>query len=350
MVMIVAILLNAMAPALAHAATYLQGAEINTNTLIRDAYVAVTYRDSNDQEKTEKGWIDAVGETSFTIRSGGLMDKKPIAYDKVLSVVMSDESTVPAKQMNEVNRFMREMRERETREAEQAMRNPKKKIVVVMARGAIDSAKIAKGWYAHVVYTSEGAKETGTGKIIHRDSDQLLIQNRNSFWRQSIAYRDIDTLLIAKYERDIERRKIDNISRQSRIVGKVTVGFGSGALLGMAGALTLYDRDCTGSWCGLERLLSGYIGYTIGVPIGVSVTDPHDRFMSSLVGSVMGGVMGIVLTASTWKLWPSLLICPIIGATIRSELTRKPPEARHFSVGLAPNSDGRLSAIATFRF
>ena len=35
--------LNAMVPTLAHAAIYLQGAEINADTLIRDAYVAVTY-------------------------------------------------------------------------------------------------------------------------------------------------------------------------------------------------------------------------------------------------------------------------------------------------------------------
>ena len=56
------------------------------------------------------------------------------------------------------------------------------------------------------------------------------------------------------------------------------------------------------------------------------------------------------MTTTQEELWPSILIGPIIGATIMSELTRKPPEARRFSVGLAPNSDGKLSAIATFRF
>ena len=49
-VMVVAIRLNAMAPTLAHAATYLQGTEVNTNTLIRDAYVAVTYYDSKGDD------------------------------------------------------------------------------------------------------------------------------------------------------------------------------------------------------------------------------------------------------------------------------------------------------------
>ncbi|MDE2953294.1 MAG: hypothetical protein OXR71_02135, partial [Gemmatimonadota bacterium] len=75
----VALLLNTVMPTLALAATYLQGAEVNANTLVRDAYVQVTYRNHNGQEKTERGWIDAVGETSFTIRSGH-WTKKTITY------------------------------------------------------------------------------------------------------------------------------------------------------------------------------------------------------------------------------------------------------------------------------
>ena len=103
MVTVVAVLLNAMAPTLTYATTYLQGAEVNANTLTQDAYVAVTYRHSNGEEKFEKGWIDVVGETTFTIRSRAIFGKKTIAYDNVLSVIMSEESTTPAKQMNEVN-------------------------------------------------------------------------------------------------------------------------------------------------------------------------------------------------------------------------------------------------------
>ena len=48
------LLLNAMAPTLAHVATYLQGTEVNADTLVQDAYVAVTYRGHNGQEKTER--------------------------------------------------------------------------------------------------------------------------------------------------------------------------------------------------------------------------------------------------------------------------------------------------------
>ena len=104
------LLLNAMAPTLAYAATYLQGAEVNANTLVRDAYVQVIYSDHNGQEKTEKGWIYTIDETTFQIRNRAIFGKETIAYDKVLSVIMSDESTTPIKQINEVDRFMREMK------------------------------------------------------------------------------------------------------------------------------------------------------------------------------------------------------------------------------------------------
>ena len=72
-----AILLNAMtAHARARSHILCTAAKVNANTLVRDAYVAVTYYDSKGKQKLEKGWIDAVGETSFTIRSGGIKDKK----------------------------------------------------------------------------------------------------------------------------------------------------------------------------------------------------------------------------------------------------------------------------------
>ena len=108
-----ALLINAIAPALAHAAKHLHGEQVNADTLVRDAYIAITYRDSNDRERSARGWIDAIGETSFTLRSGGLEGETTIAYANALSVIMSDESTVPAKQMNEVNRFIRKGKARE---------------------------------------------------------------------------------------------------------------------------------------------------------------------------------------------------------------------------------------------
>ena len=189
-----ALVLNAMAPTFAHAATYLQGDQVNANALVRDAYIAITYRDSNDRERSARGWIDAIGETSFTIRSGGLKGNTTIAYANILSIIMSTESTVPAKQMNEVNRFIRH--------------EPMKAVnAKVMARGQIVPEKITRGWYAHAIYTSEGEKETTTGWITAKASEYIVIENEAGFKKWKMAYSDIDTLAVAKYRRTIEEWK-----------------------------------------------------------------------------------------------------------------------------------------------
>ena len=196
-----ALLLNAVMPTLAHAATYLQAAEVNADTLVRDAYVAVTYYDSKGKQKLEKGWIDAVGETSFTIRSGGVKDKKPITYDKVESVIMSDESTVPAKQMNEVNRFIRNMGIQ------------LQEVFTVISRGQVNlqrSSKIRKGWYAHVTYTSKGEEEAVTGIITQHDSVHIVIRVQEEHALgilKTIAYKDVDTLVISQHAQSIDAWK-----------------------------------------------------------------------------------------------------------------------------------------------
>lgn len=157
---IATVLLNAIAPSLAHAATLLQGARVNTNTLVRDAYVHVTYSDRSGEQKVVKGWIYAVNETSFTIRSGGLKSKKTITYDKVVSVIMSDDSTVPAKQMNEVNRFVREMSKRwkNARQVKRALWTDAKVRIQALQRQTI-------------------------GRLVKMTSDTLVIQSGRTFFQ-----------------------------------------------------------------------------------------------------------------------------------------------------------------------
>ncbi|MDE2725007.1 MAG: hypothetical protein OXI59_16685, partial [Gemmatimonadota bacterium] len=176
------------------------GAEVNANTLIQDAYVAVTYYDSKNKQKLDKGWIDAIDETSFTIRNG-LWRKKTIAYDKVLSVIMSEEATTIG-QMNEVNRwFIGNMAERGIEAEQAAIQRLNQKTVIVMPRGQINPSMITKGCYAQIVYTSQDA--TGIGRIVDKDSIRIVL--KHGFDTHNIAYNDIDTLIVAKHPRDIER-------------------------------------------------------------------------------------------------------------------------------------------------
>ncbi len=168
-VMVGAILLNAIAPALAYAATYLQGTEVNADMLVRDAYVAVRYHDSNGKRKLEKGWIYAIDETTFRIRSRAIFGKTTIAYDKVLSVIMSDESTTPIKQINEVDRFMRK------REIEQAKQDREQAAYIGLTKY---DTRVR-------VQAPSIQKRRIIGRLVKMTQDTLVIQRGRTFFQVS---------------------------------------------------------------------------------------------------------------------------------------------------------------------
>ncbi len=104
----------------------------------------------------------------------------------------------------------------------------------------------------------------------------------------------------------------------------------------------------------LPFAIGGGIGWVVGVPVGVSFCDPHDRFKYSLAGSLIGSTVSLAVVKMNEKiaedLWPALVICPLVGAAIMSEFSRKPLENRRVSIGLLPGIKGRVSAVATLRF
>ena len=239
-----AILLNAMAPILAHAAIDL--AEINANTLIRDAYVAVTYYDSKGKQKLAKGWIDAIGETSFTVRSGGVKDKKTITYDKVVSVIMSEESTVPVKQMNEVNRFIRE-----NISVQEAENRPDQILAQVLKGSGIDGDKVEIGTFVEVIYGKGDRdsilgdweeQQTLRGYIQAIDAKRLIVGER--FRKKKIALDRIQKLTPVKNFRQspieigteiLSVRYAINYSDDSEALGALAGD--TGTLIGMGGGL-----------------------------------------------------------------------------------------------------------------
>ena len=100
-------------------------------------------------------------------------------------------------------------------------------------------------------------------------------------------------------------------------------------------------------------------GYPVGIAIGVSLVGPRDRPITSFIrplvlslgGSAVGLIGGIWLTnVDSEVFWPSIPVFPIVGATLASELWRKPPQARRFFFFLAPTLNGGLSAVTTLRF
>ena len=146
-------------------------------------------------------------------------------------------------------------------------------------------------------------------------------------------------------------------NKPNRIVGKLFVGVLGGGLFALAGgAVGINVGNCpeNEAYCEAGKfLVGGWFSYLIGVPAGMSLFDPYDQFKYSLAGSLIGGAVSLVIFTDkelAEKLWPSLLICPLVGATILSELSRELPENRRVSIGLLPGPKGRLSAIAMLRF
>ena len=163
--------------------------------------------------------------------------------------------------------------------------------------------------------------------------------------------------------------KADN--RDSLRIGKkIAAGVLGGVAGGLAGAAIARNMERRSrsepeagtdpsSGYALGTLIANIKGFCIGsmfgAVIGVSLVDRQDNFRITLGHSLAGGVVGLLggiglTAASKGTLWPSLFVGPAAMATAWSERSRKPPQARRVSFGLAPNPKGGLSAAATLRF
>ena len=236
---------------------------------------------------------------------------------------------------------------------------------VVLEAGEIDSYKVTVGAYAEIIYGKGEKLSTARGYIQAVDAESLTIGR--GFWKEQIAFERIQKLILAESDREIDRLKettdtlsvIDNRQQGQNTTGRVRIakklagGVLGGILFGMAGGLAgVAVGDCPEAvlFCELENFfICGWYGYVVGLPIGMNRIDPHDRFIYSLAGSLIGGAASLALTDSKEEFW-TLIICPLASTAIMSELFRKPPENRRVSIGLFPGPKGRVSAVATLRF
>ena len=245
---------------------------------------------------------------------------------------------------------------------------------MVLDAGEIDSSKVEVGAYVEIIYGT-GERDSVSGKWKKLDTAQGYIKAVDAesltigrgFWKKQIAFERIQKLILAESGREIDRLKemtdtlsvIDNRQQGQnstgggRIAKKLAGGVLGGVLVGMAGgfanaAISECPRDA--SFCELENFfIGGWYGYVVGVPIGMNRIDPQGRFIYSLAGSLIGGAVSLALTDSKDEFW-TLIICPLVGTTIMSEVFRKSLEVRRVSIGLFPGPKGRVSAVATLRF
>ena len=241
---------------------------------------------------------------------------------------------------------------------------------VVLQAGEIDSSKVKVGAYAEIIYgTGERDQVSGKWKKLEEaqgyikavDAEGLVISQGLG---KRIAFEHMQQLILAKSSFEMDRLKkttyippVRKESKSKRVVGKLVGGILGGGLFALAGGvvgINIGDCPSDASFCELENFsVGGWFGYLVGIPVGMNQMDPHDRFTYSLAGSLIGGAASLAIFAgeeTEEKLWPTLIICPLVGAAIMSEFSRKLPENRRVSIGLLPGPEGRVSAVATLRF
>ena len=212
---------------------------------------------------------------------------------------------------------------------------------------------IAKGRYVRVTYRKDnGESATLEGFVQAMDATELTIYR--DVWRQTIPKDKISALMILNHLSQRQSRRLKDYSYTWIITGFFggAIGWTIGSAIGGA------DCEQGDTFCGFEALGGGIIGALIGSTAGVVAgfvilrdQKPHGQFGVAMKGSLMGLGAGTVMTmAVNRKLWPSMLIGPVVGATIMSRRSHDTLEPRRFSVGFAPDRDGNLSAIATLRF
>ncbi len=158
-------------------------------------------------------------------------------------------------------------------------------------------------------------------------------------------------------------RPFDIENRGLRLLTKVAAGTASGAALtamttSALGAIDEPSDDHNNNpYGGLDFFIFGAaIGSTVGFPIGVSLVDPYDSFVATLMGGVMTGGGGLALVGAGRGSWLSVIggavaLCgPFIGSLSASEKSRQPPQDRRISFALSPTLNGGLSAVTTLRF
>ena len=270
-------------------------------------------------------------------------------------------------------------------DVEQATKEPQGKTVMVMSRGQIDSSKITTGWYAHIVYISEeGTKRTATGQIMEKGIDHILIRvedNALKSWK-TIAYTDIDILVIAQHMRDIEEWRNARQTQQhpgqvihpllkgdSRVrvyAPLIRKGWMVGKLIKMTqdtlvvrGELTLYGRRfyqvplssistlevSTGQYRNTFKGLGIGLGIGLGVAALLAVSAVTSESEAALIFSDVEATSLFLFYVSL----PITTVATIIGTLIKSDkwIAVSP---QHLNLSLAPTSTRGLRAALTFNF
>ncbi len=142
------------------------------------------------------------------------------------------------------------------------------------------------------------------------------------------------------------RPQVEGAEPRRRAGGKLIAGMIGGLAGGFLGAHAGEGLDEDGLEGGLLGLATGY---TVGTACGVSILDPHDRFISAVAGSVAGLLLGGSVLYASDNRW-ALIVGPPVLATMASEMWG-PERAEGIRLSAGPSRGLRgVSAGARVRF
>ncbi len=223
---------------------------------------------------------------------------------------------------------------------------------------------VAKGRYVGVTYRKgDGKIETEEGFVRAIDETELTIRRDNT--EKTIPRTWIEELMVC--DNPFQLLHAQNLLRLGRplkraddnrrwVPGVVTLGIlggiGGGIIGWEIGINSNEEDDPLGGFAApMYSFLGVLIGGGIGIGIRALMQKTPGQFGVGLKGSAMGLSAGtVMMTAINRKLWPSLLIGPLVGVAMMSKRSHPALEPRRLSIGLAPDRNGNVSAIATLRF
>ena len=196
------------------------------------------------------------------------------------------------------------------------------------------------------------------------DQGQSMLSRERSGGMDKLALDPVQTLTVIDTGDAVSGATLDSLVEDRRNMStgmRVALKLITGAFVGFIGGAIVSSNCDDGQ--DLRCLGPTLLGYWAGNAIGVSAIDAKGdkpghpsklSFISSIGPSLGGCVVGVIgsawFTESYPDAYPSLVIAPVVGATLASEWWRKFSAARRLSIGLAPNPRGSLSAVVALRF
>ena len=388
------LLLEMLAPTLAHATQHSQGTQVEGNTRAGTADVAVIgYHSKNDPKSEQEKEADATEQAvqmfygkGVMVMSRGEIDPSKLRrgwhayvvytskdvketvtgpiFDKDVDGIVIKSRARPWERWDIAYEDIDTLAVAKDRRDIERWRRLTEGGLIVMSRGELDLSKLRTGWYADVVYTSEGAKRTITGDILDKDADGIVIQPRGRNWgRWEIAYGNIDILVAAQDPRDMkgwtEVRKViqqlqEKVSKVRFIAPSISRGWIVGRLVKVSpdtfkifterGSEYVPHSLISNLEVRIGRRRNTGKGIIIGLALGLVVVAP------AVIGDDSGELAGLAAYYTAMFGFPSIFILStLIGAAIKSDIWAEVPPQR-VNLSISPTPTRGLRAALSFNF